>query len=234
QAEQQQHEQLAQAQSQVDEARQQAQAAEQAAEQAQQQASAQAAQAQQDAQQQIQQAQAQTEQAQDQAKAAEAQAEQARAQAAEARAQEEQARHELESLQAKQTSQGMVLTLSSSLLFATGRDELEPGALPSLNSVAAFLREHPMVKLRIEGFTDNTGSDVTNDALSERRAQAVANALQADGVDPGRLVAIGRGSSMPVASNDNSAGRQQNRRVELLFSDVDGRFASNEGGQALR
>jgi outer membrane protein OmpA-like peptidoglycan-associated protein len=128
----------------------------------------------------------------------------------------------------------MVLTLSSSVLFATGHDTLEPGAAPSINSVAAFLNEHPMVKLRVEGFTDDRGSDATNDALSQRRAQAVANALQADGVDPARLTVIGRGAAMPVASNNNAGGRQQNRRVELLFSDVDGRFASNEAGQALR
>jgi outer membrane protein OmpA-like peptidoglycan-associated protein len=57
-----------------------------------------------------------------------------------------------------------------------------------------------------------------NDALSQRRAQAVANALESDGVDPSRYRVIGRGASMPVASNDNSAGRQQNRRVELLVS----------------
>ena len=204
--EQQQQAQLAQAQSQVDQARQQAQQAQQAADQARQQA-----------QQQVQQAQTQAQQ-----------------QVEQARAQEAQARQELEQLQAHQTAQGMMLTLSSSLLFATNHDTLEPGALPSLNSVAAFLREHPMVKIRVEGFTDSRGSDQLNDALSQRRAQAVANALQADGVDPSRLVVLGRGASMPIASNNTSAGRQQNRRVELLFSDTQGQFASNESGQALR
>ncbi|HEY7929975.1 MAG TPA: OmpA family protein [Steroidobacteraceae bacterium] len=227
QAQQQQSAQLAQAQAQVDQARQQAQQAEQAAQQAQQQSADEAAQVQAQAQQQIQQAQAQTQ-------AAQAQARQAQVEADQAREREEQARHELEHLQARQTSQGMVLTLSSSLLFATGRDTLEPGAMPAIHSVAAFLHEHPMVKLRVEGFTDDRGSDSLNDALSQRRAQAVANALESDGVDPSRFRVIGRGASMPVASNDISAGRQQNRRVELLFSDTEGRFASNEAGQALR
>ncbi|HEX4049603.1 MAG TPA: OmpA family protein [Steroidobacteraceae bacterium] len=227
QAQQQQQEKLADAQTQVDQARQQAQQAEQAAQQAQQQSAEQSQQVQAQARQQIQQAQAQTE-------AAQAQARQAQIQADQAREQEQQARHELESLQARQTSQGMVLTLSSSLLFATGRDTLEPGAMPAINSVAAFLHEHPMVKLRVEGFTDNRGSDPLNDALSQRRAQAVANALESDGVDSSRYVVIGRGASMPLASNSTSAGRQQNRRVELLFSDTEGRFASNEAGEALR
>src|SRR6185437_13924203 len=230
-AQQQQQAQLAQAQSQVDQARQQAQqaeqAAQQAAEQARQQAAEQSAQVQAQAQQQVEQANAQTQ-------AAQAQAREAQVQADQAREQEQQARHELEHLQARQTSQGMVLTLSSSLLFATGRDTLEPGAMPAIHSVAAFLHEHPMVKLRIEGFTDNRGSDSLNDALSQRRAQAVANALRSDGVDASRYVVIGRGASMPVASNSTSAGRQHNRRVELLFSDTEGRFASNEAGEALR
>jgi outer membrane protein OmpA-like peptidoglycan-associated protein len=213
QAQQQQQDQLAQAQTQVDQARQQA--------------ADQSAQVQAQAQQQVQ-------QAQDQTQAAQAQARQAQVQADQAREQETQARHELENLQARQTSQGMVLTLGSSLLFATGRDALEPGAMPAINSIAAFLHEHPMVKLRVEGFTDSRGSDVLNDALSQRRAQAVANALQSDGVDASRYVVIGRGASMPLASNTSSAGRQQNRRVELLFSDTEGRFASNEAGEALR
>jgi len=128
----------------------------------------------------------------------------------------------------------MLLTINNSLLFATNRDVIEPGALPTINNVAEFLQQHTGVKIRIEGFTDTRGSDQLNDALSQRRAQAVANALEADGVDSSRFVVIGRGASMPLASNDNAAGRQQNRRVEMLFSDTTGRFASNEAGQALR
>ena len=68
-------------------------------------------------------------------------------------------------------------------------------------------------------------------ALSQRRAQAVAKELESEGVDPSRLQAIGRGEALPVASNSTAAGRQQNRRVELLFSDAQGRFASAAGGQ---
>ncbi|MGH8257917.1 MAG: OmpA family protein [Steroidobacteraceae bacterium] len=153
---------------------------------------------------------------------------------AQAQQQQQQAREQLEALQARQTSQGMVLTLSGSPLFATGSDTLEPGAVQSLQNVAHLMQQHPMMKVRVQGFTDNRGSDQYNDELSQRRAQAVANALESDGVDPTRLEPIGRGKSLPVASNNSAAGRQQNRRVELLFSDTQGRFASAQGGQQLR
>lgn len=185
------------------------------------------------AQQQADQAQQQIAQAQQQAQQAQRDADQARAQAQQAdqaRAQEQQTREQLEALQARETNRGMVLTLSGSLLFATGRDRIEPGALPQLQRVADFMQQHPKEKLRIEGFTDSRGSDQLNDALSQRRADAVAKALQADGVDPSRLEEIGRGSSLPIASNDSSAGRLQNRRVEIVFSNPEGEFNKQLAG----
>jgi outer membrane protein OmpA-like peptidoglycan-associated protein len=169
-------------------------------------------------------------QVQQQAAQAQQQIEQAQQQAEQARAQEQQTREQLEALQARETSRGMVLTLSGSLLFATGRDIIEPGALPQLQQVAAFMQQHPKEKLRIEGFTDSRGSDQLNDALSQRRADAVAKALQADGVDPSRLEEIARGSSLPIASNDTAAGRLQNRRVEIVFSNTAGEFNKQLAG----
>jgi len=128
----------------------------------------------------------------------------------------------------------MVLTLSGPLLFRTGSSTLEPGAAHSLAEVADVLQQHPMMKVRIEGFTDNRGSDQLNQELSERRAQAVANALKSEGVDPSRLDVVGLGESLPLASNQTTAGRQQNRRVALVFSDTKGRFASNQPQEHLR
>jgi len=80
--------------------------------------------------------------------------------------------------------------------------------------------------VRIEGFTDSIGSDSYNDELSQRRADAVARAVESRGVEAWRIVAVGRGKSLPVASNDTPEGRQQNRRVDIVFSDTQGQFAS--------
>lgn len=190
---------------------------------------AQAEQHAQDASQQLQQ-----ERQQNQTQQAQQQIQQAQQQEQQAQQQEQQAKQQLEELQARETARGMVLTLSGSLLFATGRDTVQPGAIQSLDNVARFMQQHPMMKIRVQGFTDSRGSDELNDALSQRRAQAVSNALQSSGVDPSRLQAIGRGKSLPVASNDTAAGRQQNRRVELLFSDTAGEFASNQSGQQFQ
>jgi outer membrane protein OmpA-like peptidoglycan-associated protein len=126
---------------------------------------------------------------------------------------------------AKQTDRGMMLTLGN-VLFDTNGDTLKPGADEMVSRLSQFLQSHPDIKVRIEGFTDATGSDDYNEALSQRRAQAVATALESRGIPSERLQAVGRGKSAPVAGNDTSAGRQQNRRVELIFSDPQGQFVS--------
>jgi outer membrane protein OmpA-like peptidoglycan-associated protein len=158
----------------------------------------------------------------------EAAAAQAAAQQQVAAAQDEaaQARAQLLALNAKQTERGMVLSLGSNVLFDTGSDVLKPGADQEIDRVAQFLQGQSSVKLRIEGHTDSTGSSSYNEALSQRRANAVYQALVSDGVDPTRIQAVGRGMQLPVATNDTAAGRQQNRRVELIFSNQEGQFAS--------
>ena len=170
-------------------------------------------------------AEAQAAAAQNQAATARDQAAAARDQAAAANDQAAAAQAQLADLQAKQTERGMVLTLGSNVLFDTASDTLKPGADEALNRVAQFLQSQPAVKLRIEGHTDSRGSDSYNEALSQRRAQAVARALMNRGVDPSRLQAVGRGMEVPVATNDSAEGRQQNRRVELIFSNLQGQFA---------
>jgi outer membrane protein OmpA-like peptidoglycan-associated protein len=170
-------------------------------------------------------AEAQAAAAQSQAAAAQSQAAAARDQVSAANDEAAAARAQLADLQAKQTERGMVLTLGSNVLFDTGSDTLKPGADEALNRVAQFLQSQPGVKLRIEGHTDSRGSDSYNEALSQRRAQAVASALMARGVDASRLQPVGRGMEVPVATNDTAEGRQQNRRVELIFSNLQGQFA---------
>ena len=154
---------------------------------------------------------------------------------AEARAREAQAAKEqlaqtqqqLADLKAKQTERGAVVTLGD-VLFDTGSANLKPGADLSLDRLAGYLKAHPQTKILIEGHTDSRGSEEYNEGLSERRAQSVAKALLARGVAPDAVNAIGRGESFPVATNDTAAGRQQNRRVEIVFSDASGRFAQGE------
>lgn len=168
----------------------------------------------------------------EQARAEQQKAEAAKQEALSAQAQAEQARTEaadmqkqLAELQAKQTERGMVLTLGD-VLFDTGQATLKPGAQSVLDRVAGFMAKNDGTKVIIEGHTDSRGSDSYNEELSQRRAQAVSDALAAHGIDRGRVEAVGRGEALPVASNDSAAGRQQNRRVEIVFSDQEGRFAS--------
>ena len=119
-------------------------------------------------------------------------------------------------LQTQQTKRGMVLTLGD-VLFDTGRAELNPGAGRTLDQLATFLKQNPERTVQIEGYTDAIGSDQLNLVLSERRAIAVKNALIDRGIELNRLSARGLGETSPVASNNTSAGRQLNRRVEILF-----------------
>ncbi len=162
--------------------------------------------------------------AEQKAREAEAAAGSAQAQARAATAQTQATQAELQALQAKQTERGMVLTLGNNVLFDSGSDSLKPGATDSLDRVSQFLQNHAAINVRIEGHTDSIGSDDYNQGLSERRAQAVARTLENDGVASGRIQAVGRGKELPVASNSSASGRQQNRRVEIVFSDETGAF----------
>jgi outer membrane protein OmpA-like peptidoglycan-associated protein len=123
---------------------------------------------------------------------------------------------ELDALKATPTPRGSVLTLGD-VLFDTGRAELKSGASRKLDQLAQFLVEHPDRRVQIDGFTDSVGSDSYNEELSQRRANAVREALIARGVEPSRIGTEGYGKSYPVASNGDSGGRQLNRRVEVVI-----------------
>lgn len=122
---------------------------------------------------------------------------------------------ELAALEARETAEGLALTMSD-VFFEVDSAELKPAARQDLARLAAYVREYPDRNVVVEGHTDSQGSDSYNADLSARRAQAVSSYLVQQGVDPARLVAQGFGERHPVASNDSAAGRQQNRRVEML------------------
>jgi outer membrane protein OmpA-like peptidoglycan-associated protein len=133
---------------------------------------------------------------------------------------------ELSDLRAKKTDRGMVLTLGD-VLFDTGMATLKPGAYNTIDRLASVLKEAPDRKVMIEGHTDSVGGDDYNRQLSERRAAAVQTALLERGVSSNQITAVGKGETFPVASNDNAAGRQQNRRVEMVFTDDSSQVASD-------
>ena len=133
---------------------------------------------------------------------------------------------ELRDLKAKQTDRGMILTLGD-VLFDTGKSTLKPAAYSTIDRLANVMNEDHARKVMIEGHTDNVGSDDLNMALSLDRARAVQGALMQRGVSGSQISVVGRGESTPVASNAESAGRQQNRRVEMIFSQEPSRVASD-------
>ena len=124
---------------------------------------------------------------------------------------------QIDVLHAKPTDRGLVLTLGD-VLFTTGKADLKPGATGNLNKLIAFLDKYPDRSVAIQGYTDSVGSEDYNQELSERRANSVKSYLTAQGVGSTRLAASGRGRNDPVADNDSAAGRQQNRRVEVVIS----------------
>ena len=103
------------------------------------------------------------------------------------------------------------------IYFDTGSDRIRPESTPTLKEIGQMLNEHPELKLRIEGHTDNVGNAASNQTLSERRADAVRQFLVSTyGIDASRLGAKGFGATKPVASNSTQEGQQNNRRVELV------------------
>jgi len=112
-------------------------------------------------------------------------------------------------------AEGRVAT--QGILFDTGSDRIRPESTPTLKEIGEMLREHPQLRVRIEGHTDNAGEAASNQTLSAKRAAAVRQHLVSSyGIDASRLESQGLGASRPAAPNDTPEGRQQNRRVELV------------------
>jgi len=120
-------------------------------------------------------------------------------------------------LQTRDSARGLIVSMSD-VLFDTGKYSLKPGAREKLAKVAGILLAYPGLDIEVGGYTDNVGSDAMNQTLSENRAASVRDYLVQEGVATNSVSSRGFGNTLPVASNDNSSGRQQNRRVELLVS----------------
>jgi outer membrane protein OmpA-like peptidoglycan-associated protein len=120
-------------------------------------------------------------------------------------------------LETRDSARGLIVSMSD-VLFDTGQYSLKPGAREKLAKVAGILIAYPGLNIAVGGYTDNVGGDQMNQTLSENRAGAVRGYLVQEGVSTNSVTAQGFGNALPVASNDNSAGRQENRRVELVVS----------------
>ncbi len=155
--------------------------------------------------------------ARDQAALARDDADAARAATVEAQDQTAELQRQIDAMNAKVTDRGLVLTLGD-VLFASGRADLKVGTISHLDQLVAFLGKYPSRTVMIEGHTDNVGGDDYNQGLSQRRADSVRSYLVRQGVDAARVTTMGAGEGTPVAGNESEAGRQQNRRVEVIIS----------------
>jgi outer membrane protein OmpA-like peptidoglycan-associated protein len=155
-----------------------------------------------------------------------AQSEQLRQQAEQMRQQAEKEKQELRArllqqlntiLSTRDTARGLIANMSD-VLFKTGRFELLPGARERLAKVSGIVLAYPSLHLQVEGHTDSVGSDEYNQQLSEKRADAVRDYIVQQGISAQSIEAKGFGKTDPIASNETTEGRQQNRRVELVLS----------------
>jgi outer membrane protein OmpA-like peptidoglycan-associated protein len=177
--------------------------------------------AQQAAQQAVQQSQAELEQSRLQVQTAQAELEKTRQELAvrDAEARRLRMQQELSRIAStKNNERGLIVTLSSGILFDSGKSAIKPGAKKTLTRIADQLKSDNTIRIAVEGYTDSVGTEKTNHALSERRANAVRDFLVQAGVPGDRISATGLGEKDAVATNKTAAGRQQNRRVELVIT----------------
>jgi outer membrane protein OmpA-like peptidoglycan-associated protein len=177
----------------------------------------------------------QAEAATQQAQAAQAAAQEAQAAVAQTQAQLDQTRQQLAASDAetrrlriqnelariantRSEQRGLIVTLNGGILFDTGKTALKPGAKSTLRRIAKQLASDPSLKIAVEGHTDNAGGKAMNQSLSEKRANAVRDFLVSAGIDAEHITASGKGEEAPIVTNKTAAGRQQNRRVELVIT----------------
>jgi len=131
--------------------------------------------------------------------------------------QAEEIQRDLEGAKVERVGEGIKITFDSGILFDVNKAELQPAAQQNLNELATILNKYPDTEILIEGHTDSQGTEEHNLNLSRSRAQSVANHLAGHNVIASRFTIMGYGESQPIADNETSMGRQQNRRVELAI-----------------
>ena len=124
---------------------------------------------------------------------------------------------DIEGAKVERVGEGIKITFDSGLLFDVNKSDIKPVAQSNLTRLAGILNKYPDTEILIEGHTDATGTHDYNMDLSRRRAQSVANSLSGQQVLVSRMTQMGYGPDQPVATNDTSAGRSQNRRVDLAI-----------------
>lgn len=139
---------------------------------------------------------------------------------------------ELEKIaETKRTEQGLVTKLKSDILFDSGKSDLKPAAHENLKKMAEIMKKYPENVLTVQGYTDNTGSAKTNEALSTKRAEAVRNTLISNGMPAGTITAQGLGPANPIADNGTSDGRSKNRRVEIQVTVDESKVPAEKNAQ---
>jgi len=124
---------------------------------------------------------------------------------------------DLEGATVERVGEGIKITFDSGILFDVNKAALKPVAQQNLTNLAAILQKYPDTEILLEGHTDSTGDEEWNLELSRLRAQSVSNYLSGAGVLAGRFIIMGYGESQPIASNETTDGRAQNRRVEVAI-----------------
>lgn len=133
----------------------------------------------------------------------------------------------------RETSRGIVISLSD-ILFDVNQATLKPGAAQNIARISTVLRQYPDKQIAVEGHTDSDGPDAYNHTLSERRAAAVREALVSGGVPTGSITSRGFGETQPVTSNASAAGKQQNRRVEIVVLGAGSMATSSDTTRSMR
>lgn len=131
--------------------------------------------------------------------------------------QADEMRNDIDGAKIERVGEGIKITFDSGILFDVNKATLKPASMTNLQNLASILNKYPDTNILIEGHTDDTGTEEYNLDLSKKRSQSVSNYLASLNVDPTRFTIMGYGESQPIATNETSEGRSQNRRVELAI-----------------